>query len=92
MSTITLSELDCTINSGVKNTISNAGSDRLATSISRRAPMLPNEVPMSIAASAENTRASANTPTSAITSAAGANNRLVSMIGTTLAASTMQPN
>ncbi len=47
---------------------------------------------MSMAASAENTRASANTPTSAMMSAAGAKGRSVASTGTIPAASHMQPN
>ena len=80
------------ISEAVKNTISNAGSARNDTSISRRAPSVPNAVPISIAASEMNTRASANTPTSAITSAAGENGRSTAMIGMMAAASHMQPN
>ena len=87
-----VSAVDWLISAGVKNTISSAGSARLATSISRRAPSEPKAVPTSMAASAMNTRASANSPTSAITSAAGENGRSVASTGTMLAASTMQPN
>ena len=76
----------------VKSTISSAGSARKPTSISRRAPSEPNAVPMSIAASEMNTRASANRPTSAIASAAGANGRSVASAGTIAAAQHMQPN
>ena len=47
---------------------------------------------MSIAASAANTRASANTPTSAIDVGRGANGRSVASTGTMPAASHMQPN
>ncbi len=53
-----------------KMTISSAGSARNPTIISRRAPSVPKAVPMSIAASAKNTRAVASRPTSAIASAA----------------------
>ncbi len=73
----------------VKSTIRNAGSARKPTSISRRAPMLPKAVPMSIAASEVNRRASAKTPTSAIASAAGASGRLVDSVGTIMHASSM---
>ena len=47
---------------------------------------------ISIAASAMNTRANANTPTSAITSAAGENGKSTAMIGMIAEASHMQPN
>ena len=53
--------------------ISSAGSARNPTIISRRAPSVPKAVPTSIAASDRNTRAVANSPTSAIASAAEAN-------------------
>ena len=61
----------CEISDTTKITISSAGSARKPTIISRRAPSVPKAVPMSMAASARNTRASANRPTSAIASAAG---------------------
>jgi hypothetical protein len=60
--------------------------------ISRRAPMLPNAVPRSIAASAMKTRARANRPTSAIASAATANGRSVASEGTIAAASAIAEN
>jgi hypothetical protein len=87
-----VSAVEPPISAGVKNTISSAGSARLAISISRREPSVPNAVPTSIAASAIATRASANRPTRAITSAAGANGRSVATSGTMLAASTIQAN
>ena len=87
-----VSEVDCEISDAVNSTISSAGSARKPTSISRRAPSVPNAVPMSIAASEMNTRASANRPTSAIASAAGASGRSVASVGTIAQASTMQPN
>ena len=80
------------MNAAVNSVISIAGSARKPISISRLAPRPPKEVPMSIAASAENTRASANTPTSAMMSAAGANGRPVASTGTIPAASHMHPN
>ena len=80
------------MNAAVNIVISIAGSARKPISISRRAPRPPKEVPMSIAASAANIRANANTPTSAMTSAAGANGKLVASTGTIPAASHMQPN
>ena len=46
---------------------------------------------MSIAASEMNTRASANSPTSAIASAAGASGRSVDSVGMIALASSMQP-
>ena len=76
----------------VNSTISSAGSARKPTNISRRAPSEPNAVPMSIAASAMNTRASANRPTSAIASAARANGRSVASDGTIAAAQHIAPN
>jgi hypothetical protein len=60
--------------------------------ISRRAPSEPNDVPMSIAASAMNTRANANRPTSAIASAARANGSAVASDGTIAAAQHIAPN
>ena len=76
----------------VKNTISKAGSARKDTSISRLAPSVPKAVPMSIAASEMNTRATANTPTSAITSAAFENGKSTARIGMMADANHMQPN
>ena len=73
VSTMMGSSVDWEIRLAVKNTISSAGSARNETSISRRAPRLPKEVPMSIAARARKTRARAKMPTRAITSAAGEN-------------------
>jgi hypothetical protein len=73
----------------VKSVIRMAGWQK-PTSIARRAA--PNEVPVSIAANAANTRAVANSPTSAMMSAAGANGRSVASTGTIPAASAMQPN
>ena len=86
-----LSEVDWLISATVKKMMSSAGSASAPISISRRAPSVPNAVPMSIAASELNTRATAKTPTSAITSAAGANGRSVASTGTMPAASHMQP-
>ena len=71
----------CEISEAENSTISSAGSARKPTSISRRAPSVPNAVPMSIAASEMNTRASANSPTSAIASAAGDSGRSVDSVG-----------
>ena len=48
-----VSEVECAIMAAVKNTISSAGSARKETSISRRAPSVPKEVPISIAASGD---------------------------------------
>ena len=76
----------------VNSTMSSAGSARKPTNISRRAPNEPNAVPMSIAASAMNTRASANRPTNAIASAAPAKGRSVASDGTMAAASAIEPN
>ncbi|OIQ75562.1 hypothetical protein GALL_427660 [mine drainage metagenome] len=53
--------------------------------------MLPKAVPISIPASAMNTRASANRPTSAMASAADANGRSVLSEGMMAAAATMVP-
>ena len=69
-STIAGSAVVAEISDAEKITISSAGSARKPTIISRRAPSVPNAVPMSIAASARKTRAIANRPTSAIASAA----------------------
>ena len=52
---------------------------------------MPKAVPMSIAASAMNTRARANSPTSAIASAARANGRSVASDGTIAAAAHIAP-
>ncbi len=82
-----VSAVEPEINDGVKTTISNAGSASDAISISRRAPIEPKAVPTSIAANAMNTRASASSPTNAITSAAGENGRSVASTGTIDAAS-----
>ena len=87
-----VSEVDLEISEAENSTISSAGSARKPISISRRAPMVPKEVPMSMAASEMNTRASANRPTSAMASAAGASGRSVDSVGTIELASTMQPN
>ena len=54
--------------------------------------MDPNAVPISIAASEMKSRARPNNPTSAIASAAGANGRLVEMVGMMPHASNIQPN
>ncbi len=91
VSTIVLSWVEPLMKAAVKSVISMAGSARKPISISRRAPRPPKEVPMSIAASAANTRASANTPTSAMMSAAGANASPVASTGTMPPASHMQP-
>ena len=91
VSTIVVSCVEPEMNAAVKRVISIAGSARKPIIISRRAPRPPNDVPVSIAASAPNTRAMANTPTSAIMSAAGAKGRLVATTGTIAAASHMQP-
>src|SRR5436190_23928149 len=85
------SDVDPEIKDAVNSTISNAGSARKPTNISRRAPSDPNAVPMSIAASAMNTRASANKPTSAMASAAVANGRSVASDGTMAAAQHIAP-
>ena len=53
----------CEISAATKMTMSNAGSARNPTIISRRAPSVPNAVPTSMAASAMNTRAVASSPT-----------------------------
>ena len=90
--TIVASEVELEMSEAVKSTIRKAGSARKPTSISRRAPSVPNAVPMSMAASEMNRRASAKRPTSAIASAAGANGRLVDNVGTIMEASSMQPN
>ena len=85
------SEVDLGISDAENSTISSAGSARKPISISRRAPSVPNDVPTSIAASEMNTRASANRPTSAIASAAGASGRSVDSVGMIALASSMQP-
>ena len=92
VSTMVAIEVDCEIIAVVKMTISSAGSARKPISISRRAPSVPKAVPMSIAASEMKTRASANRPTSAIASAAGASGRSVDRVGMMPQASTMAPN
>ena len=86
-----VSEVDFEISEAENSTISSAGSARKPISISRRAPSVPNAVPMSIAASEMKTRASANRPTSAIASAAGDSGRSVDSVGMIALASTMQP-
>ncbi len=80
------------ISEATKITISSAGSARNPTIISRRAPMLPKAVPMSIAASDMNTRAVANSPTSAMASAAVPNGSRVLTEGMMAAATTIVPN
>jgi len=75
-----------------KITISSAGSARNPTSISRRAPRVPKDVPTSKAASDMKTRAVANSPTSAIASAAFENGRRVPSDGTMAAAQVIAPN
>jgi hypothetical protein len=84
--------VDFEISDAENSTISSAGSARKPISISRRAPSVPNEVPMSIAASEMKTRASAKMPTSATASATGASGRSVDSVGMMAQASTMQPN
>ena len=91
VSTIVGSDVEPEIRLAVNSTISSAGSARKPTNISRRAPIEPNAVPMSIAASAMKTRASANSPTSAIASAARANGRSVASDGTIAAAQHIAP-
>ena len=73
-------------------TMSSAGSARNPTIISRRAPSVPNGVPMSIAASDRNMREVANKPTSAIASAVAANGRRVLIDGMIAAATAIVPN
>ena len=80
------------ISEATKITMSSAGSARKPTIISRRAPSVPNAVPTSIAASDMKTRAVANSPTSAIASAASENGRRVPIEGMIAAAHTMVPN
>src|SRR3982751_4484875 len=84
------SEVDFGISDAENSTIRSAGSARKPISISRRAPIVPNGVPMSIAASDMNTRASANRPTRAIASAAGASGRSVESVGMIALARSMQ--
>ena len=74
------------ISEATKITMSNAGSARNPTIISRRAPSVPKAVPMSIAASDRNTRAVASSPTSAIASAAIVNGSPVPIEGMITAA------
>ena len=74
-----------------KMTMSSAGSARNPTIISRRAPSVPNAVPMSMAASDMNTRATASSPTRAIASAAVVNGSPVPIDGMIAAAATMAP-
>ena len=90
--TMVASEVDCEISEAENSTISSAGSARKPTIISRRAPSVPNEVPISIAASEMNTRARANSPTSAMASAAEASASSVERLGTIALTSAMQPN
>jgi hypothetical protein len=92
VSTMVATEVDWEIIAVVKITISRAGSARKPTSISRRPPRLPKEVPTSIAASEMKMRARPKTPTSAMVSAAGAKGRSVDSVGMMAQASTMQPN
>ncbi len=80
------------IRDATKTTISSAGSARKPIIISRRAPSVPNAVPTSIAASARNTRAVANRPTSAIASAADENGSRVPIDGMTAAAVSIVAN
>ena len=80
------------LSAATKITISSAGSARKPIIISRRAPSVPNAVPMSMAASDRNMRAVASRPTSAIASATGVNGRCVPIEGITAAASTMVAN
>ncbi len=87
-----VSEVDFEISEAENSTISSAGSARKPTSISRRAPIVPKAVPMSIAAREMKTRARPNRPTSAMASAAGASGRSVDSVGMIEQASTMQPN
>ena len=75
-----------------KMTISRAGSARKPTIISRRAPSVPKAVPISIAASDRKTRAVANSPTSAMASAAIVKGRRVPIEGIMPAATTIAPN
>jgi hypothetical protein len=91
VSTIVVSDVDPEISDAVNSTIKSAGSARKPTNISRRAPIEPNAVPISIAASAMKTRASANRPTSAIASAARANGMSVASDGTIAAAQHIAP-
>src|SRR4051812_4591692 len=86
------SDVDPEMSDAVKRTISSAGSARKPTNISRRAPSEPNAVPMSMAASAMKTRAAANSPTSAMVSAARANGRSVAIDGMIAAAQHIAPN
>src|SRR3546814_11440478 len=60
--TMLVSEVEPAISAVVNSTINSAGSARNPTSISRRAPRLPNAVPLSIAAHALNHRAHAHHP------------------------------
>ena len=92
VSTMVISDVEWLMVEAVNSTISSAGSARKPTSISRRAPNVPNAVPMSIAASEMNTRASAKMPTSTITSTAGDSGMSVAITGTSAAASHMQAN
>jgi hypothetical protein len=92
LETMVASEVEFEMSEVVKSTIRNAGSARKPISISRRAPMVPKDVPMSIAASEMKRRASANSPTSAMASAAGASGRFVDTVGMIIEASNMQPN
>ena len=80
------------IRNALNNTISSAGSARKPIIISRRAPMLPKTVPISIAARAMNTRAVANRPTNAMASATLARGRSVVTEGMIAAAVAMAPN
>ena len=80
------------ISEATKMTISSAGSARKPIIMSRRAPSVPNAVPMSIAASDMKTRAIASSPTSAIASAAERKGRPVPIEGMTAAAATIAPN
>ena len=92
VSTISGSDVEPEISDAVNSTISSAGSARKPMNMSRRAPSEPKAVPMSIAASDMNTRASAKRPTSAMASAARANGRSVASDGTIAAAQHIAPN
>jgi hypothetical protein len=75
----------------LNNTMSSAGSARKPTIISRRAPIEPKAVPISMAASDRNTRAVANSPINAIASATRASGRSVATEGMMAAANTIVP-
>jgi hypothetical protein len=86
------SEVEWVMSEALNKVMSSAGSARKPTSISRRAPIVPKAVPISMAARARKVARQGKQPTSAIASAAVARGRSVESVGTMAQASVMQPN